>query len=275
LSKRLQMLLVILVILVPSMILAASANKFAVGKATAIEANQVVVPLVVTNDVNLAAIDIPLKFSEGVTLKEVDFDFEGSRVSHFDLKIANIKNDEHTVVIGLLPQITSTHVPDLEAGTGPVANLVFEINDPTVSQVTVEAVELQDPNHSLMFVYHDPDNNGSSHIRTVSPEFEPITVSFSNPATSPSIPTTYALNQNYPNPFNPTTEIAFDLPEPSHVRLTIYNVLGQTVETLMDRDMEAGSHTVTWDASQNASGVYFYRISANNFSDTKKMLMLK
>jgi hypothetical protein len=275
LSKRLQMLLVIMVILLPSMILAASANKFAVGKATAIEANQVVVPLVVTNDVNLAAIDIPLKFSEGVTLKEVDFDFEGSRVSYFDLKIANINNDDHTVVIGLLPQITSANVPDLEAGTGPVANLVFEINDPTVSQVTVEAVELQNPNHSLMFVYHDFDGNGSTNIRTVNPEFEPITVSLSNAPSSPSLPTTYALNQNYPNPFNPTTEIAFDLPEPSHVNLTIYNVLGQTVETLMDRDMEAGSHTVTWDASKSASGVYFYRISANNFTDTKKMLMLK
>jgi hypothetical protein len=275
LSKRLQMLSVIMVILVPSMIWAASASKFAVGKATVTEDNQVVVPLVVTNDANLAAIDIPLKFSEGVTLKDVDFDFEGSRVSYFDLKIANIKNDEHTVVIGLLPQLTSAHKADLEAGTGPVANLVFEVNDPTISQVKVEAVELQDPNHSLMFVYHDLDNNGSPNIRTVSPEFEPITVSFSNTATSPSIPTTYALKQNYPNPFNPTTEIAFDLREPSHVNLTIYNVLGQKVQTLVDEQREAGSYTEMWDASPYSSGVYFYRISAQNFTDTKKMLLLK
>jgi hypothetical protein len=269
------MLLVIMVILVPAMVIGASGHKFAVGKVTTSETNEIVVPLVVTNEANLAAIDIPLKFSEGVTLKSVDFDFEDSRVSHFDLKIANINNENHSVVIGLLPQLTSANVPDLEAGTGAVANLVFEINDPEVAQVTVEAVELQDPNHSLMFVYHDFDSNGFPSIRTVNPKFEPITVSFSSAPTSPSLPTTYALNQNYPNPFNPTTEIAFDLPEPSHVKLTIYNVLGQTVETLMDRDMEAGSHTLTWDARQNASGVYFYRISANNFTDTKKMLMLK
>ncbi|MFQ6007665.1 MAG: T9SS type A sorting domain-containing protein [Candidatus Zixiibacteriota bacterium] len=273
-SKRVQILSIIMVILVPSLIFSASAHKFAVGKATVAGDNQVVVPLVVTNEANLAAIDIPLKFSEGVTLKEVDFNFEGSRVSHFDLKVANIKNDERTVVIGLLPQLTSAQVPDLEAGTGPVANLVFEVNDPSVTEIKVEAVELKEPNHSLMFVYHDYDAKGTPLIRTESPEFEPVTVALSN-TSAPALPKDYALKQNYPNPFNPTTEIAFDLPEPAHVKLTIYNVLGQTVETLMERDMEAGSHTVTWDARKNASGVYFYRITTNNFTDTKKMLLLK
>jgi hypothetical protein len=73
------MLSVIMVILVPSIIFAASAHKFAVGSATTTEANQIVVPLVVTNEANLTALDIPLKYSEGVTLKEVDF--ENTRVS--------------------------------------------------------------------------------------------------------------------------------------------------------------------------------------------------
>jgi hypothetical protein len=104
LSKRFQMLAVVLVILVmPAMIFAASGHKFAVGTVTASETNEVVVPLVVTNEANLTALDIPLKFSEGVTLKEVDF--ENTRVSYFDLKIANIDNAERTVVIGLLPQM--------------------------------------------------------------------------------------------------------------------------------------------------------------------------
>jgi len=89
------------------------------------------------------------------------------------------------------------------------------------------------------------------------------------------MPTSYALSQNYPNPFNPSTKIAFDLPVASHVELTIYNVLGQKVEMLVDGDMEAGSHEVTWDASPYSSGIYFYRISAKNFTETKKMMMLK
>jgi hypothetical protein len=266
------MLSVIMVILVPSIIFAASAHKFAVGGATTTEANQIVVPLVVTNEANLTALDIPLKFSEGVTLKEVDF--ENTRVSYFDLKIANINNAERTVVIGLLPQMTPTYKEDLQAGTGAVANLVFEVTDPTVSQVKVESFKMDDPGHELMFVYHDYDDNGTPHIRTESPEFEPVTVAFSNTA-APAIPKAYALTQNYPNPFNPSTEISFDLPQASHVNLTIYNVLGQKVQTLVDEQREAGSYTVTWDASPYSSGVYFYRISADNFSNTKKMLMLK
>lgn len=274
-SKRFHTLTVVIaVLLVPSLIFAGVQHKFAVSKAVAKD-NTVVVPLVVTNEAHLTAIGIPLKFSEGVTLLEVDF--ENTRVSYFDLKAANINNAERTVVIGLLPQLSSTYKPELEAGTGPVANLVFEVNDPTVTEVKIEAVELKNPDHFLVFVYHDWDQNGIPHIRMESPEFEPVTVALSGLSqnSGPEVPDVFALNQNYPNPFNPSTEIAFDLPVASHVELTIYNVLGQKVETLVDREMEAGSHTVTWNADRVSTGVYFYRITAKDFTETKKMLMLK
>jgi len=275
LSKRFHTLTVVIaVLLVPSVIFAGVQHKFIVSKAVAKD-NTVVVPLVVTNEAHLTAIGIPLKFSEGVTLLEVDF--ENTRVSYFDLKAANINNAERTVVIGLLPQLSSTYKPELEAGTGPVANLVFEVNDPTVTEIKIEAVELKNPDHFLVFVYHDWDQNGIPHIRMESPEFEPVTVALSGLSqnSGPEVPDVFALNQNYPNPFNPSTEIAFDLPVASHVDLTIYNVLGQKVETLVDREMEAGSHTVTWNADKVSTGVYFYRISAKDFTETKKMLMLK
>lgn len=274
-SKRFHTLTVVIaVLLVPSVIFAGVQHKFIVSKAVAKD-NTVVVPLVVTNEAHLTAIGIPLKFSEGVTLLEVDF--ENTRVSYFDLKAANINNAERTVVIGLLPQLSSTYKPELEAGTGPVANLVFEVNDPTVTEIKIEAVELKNPDHFLVFVYHDWDQNGIPHIRMESPEFEPVTVALSGLSqnSGPEVPDVFALNQNYPNPFNPSTEIAFDLPVASHVDLTIYNVLGQKVETLVDREMEAGSHTVTWNADKVSTGVYFYRISAKDFTETKKMLMLK
>ena len=94
------------------------------------------------------------------------------------------------------------------------------------------------------------------------------------------VPTSYALNQNYPNPFNPSTEIAFALPQSGHVTLTVYNILGQAVKTLADEEMSAGPHQVTWDGSANggsvaASGIYFYRLQANDFVATKKMTLLK
>jgi PKD repeat protein len=88
-------------------------------------------------------------------------------------------------------------------------------------------------------------------------------------------PDVYMLYQNFPNPFNPTTTIAFSMPEKGHVRLTVFNVAGELVETLVNREMEAGIHTYTWNAVNVSSGVYFYRLQAGNFVETKKMLLLQ
>jgi hypothetical protein len=89
------------------------------------------------------------------------------------------------------------------------------------------------------------------------------------------LPDSYALDQNYPNPFNPVTAINFSIPAASHVKLEIYNIMGQKVATLVDRQMEAGRHTIQWDGSSAASGVYLYRLEAGYFVDTKKMTLLK
>ncbi len=83
------------------------------------------------------------------------------------------------------------------------------------------------------------------------------------------------LGQNAPNPFNPMTEIKFSLAKAGNVRLQVYNVRGELVETLADGSMEIGPHQITWDARDKASGVYFYRLEAPDFSETRKMIMLK
>ena len=92
---------------------------------------------------------------------------------------------------------------------------------------------------------------------------------------NPNLPTSFELAQNYPNPFNPTTKIEFALPQSSRVSLTVFNILGQTVDVLLDRDLPAGYHEVDWNAGRYASGVYFYRLQAGNFVETRKMLLLK
>ena len=89
------------------------------------------------------------------------------------------------------------------------------------------------------------------------------------------IPTAYSLNQNYPNPFNPETKIQFGLPEDSNVKLEIFNLQGQIVATLVDGALSAGYHTATFDATTYPSGVYFYKIVAGNFTDIKRMLLIK
>ena len=85
----------------------------------------------------------------------------------------------------------------------------------------------------------------------------------------------FSLEGNYPNPFNPVTEISFSVPSASHVRLEVFNVSGQKVTTLVDRELCAGYHQVTWDASAVASGVYFYRMQAGAFTDVRKMVLVK
>ncbi|MBD3168591.1 MAG: T9SS type A sorting domain-containing protein [candidate division Zixibacteria bacterium] len=92
---------------------------------------------------------------------------------------------------------------------------------------------------------------------------------------TPEIPTEFALNGNYPNPFNAETNISFDLPQNTHVNLEVYNLMGQKVETLVDGLMNAGQHTVRWDASTVSSGIYFYKLTAGKFTQTKKMNLLK
>ncbi len=87
--------------------------------------------------------------------------------------------------------------------------------------------------------------------------------------------TEFTLNQNYPNPFNPSTTIRYGLPNKSAVQLTVYNTLGQQVAQLVNGDMEAGFHEVKFDASGLSSGVYFYRLSAGGFVNTRRLTILK
>jgi hypothetical protein len=94
------------------------------------------------------------------------------------------------------------------------------------------------------------------------------------------IPSSYRLYQNYPNPFNPNTEIKFDLPENTRVKLRIFNTLGQHVTTLVDEVRAAGAYRLFWDSKGShgmtvASGVYIYQLNAGNFSDAKKMVLIR
>jgi hypothetical protein len=95
-------------------------------------------------------------------------------------------------------------------------------------------------------------------------------------ATSPgSVPVSFALEQNYPNPFNPSTRIRYEVAEQSRVLLTIYNLLGERVSTVVDELRPAGRHVATWNAANMPSGVYFYTITAGSFTQTRKMVLMK
>jgi hypothetical protein len=97
---------------------------------------------------------------------------------------------------------------------------------------------------------------------------------------SPPVPSLIALEQNAPNPFNPSTRIAFSVPRSGRATLRIYDIAGRAVATLVDRDLPAGRHVVTWDGTDGgrrtmASGVYFYRLQVGGAIRTRSMILLK
>lgn len=97
---------------------------------------------------------------------------------------------------------------------------------------------------------------------------------------SPALPQTFGLHQNYPNPFNNATQITYELPRPTQVRIDVYNVVGQLVTTLLDAVEPAGVHSVSWNGADGAgnpvaSGVYFYRLMAGDYTAEKKMVLMK
>ncbi|MBI5471752.1 MAG: immunoglobulin domain-containing protein, partial [Ignavibacteriae bacterium] len=92
---------------------------------------------------------------------------------------------------------------------------------------------------------------------------------------APALPKEFALYQNYPNPFNPSTTIKFDLPKDENVTLTLYNMIGQQVATLVNERKTAGSYSINWNAQNFATGVYIYRFKAGNFVQTRKLVLVK
>lgn len=94
------------------------------------------------------------------------------------------------------------------------------------------------------------------------------------------LPTEFTLSQNFPNPFNPTTKIKFGIPKKTFTKLEIFNVLGQSVRTLISNELDPSFYEFQWNGTSNSgkqvsSGVYFYRIEAGDFVKTRKMLFLK
>ncbi len=129
--------------------------------------------------------------------------------------------------------------------------------------------------HRLTWTYSKRSATAESYVWLDNIFFPGNVVVTSSEESGPKIPTVFALEQNYPNPFNPSTTIGYDLPKATHVLLTIFNTLGQRVTTLVDTDQPAGNYHVQFDGKALASGVYFCRMQAGRFVDTKKIVLMK
>jgi hypothetical protein len=122
-------------------------------------------------------------------------------------------------------------------------------------------------------------------VETATYDGQPVNTTMDSPTavdegSADELPTDFALSQNYPNPFNPSTTIEFALPTATQVQIWVYNVTGQRVRTLTNQLLPAGYHSIVWDGTNDgghevSSGVYFYRIEAGDFIQSKKMILMK
>ncbi len=133
-----------------------------------------------------------------------------------------------------------------------------KLNDRLVGDITI-------PANQSDTVYYTTEYGFETYTETSTPIPEPPS----------STPKNHRLKQNYPNPFNPSTTISYQLPNASNVTLTVYNLIGKKVATLVDGKRRAGRHKVTFNADRLASGVYIYRLEAKGFNQSRKMLLLK
>jgi hypothetical protein len=187
------------------------------------------------------------------------------------------------VQISYIPPL-GTSVPAIHSSGGILAELFFTVS----SSANPTFIPLDSVNIDSVFFFGGvekhlwirvamSDSTGSlSHY----PDCIPGGVEVRSPTDVTSgdgtaLPTEFALSQNYPNPFNPSTKISYALPKAGHVKLEVFNILGQSAAMLVDRRMPVGVHEVEFDAAAFPSGIYFYRLTQGGFSETKKMALVK
>jgi hypothetical protein len=168
-----------------------------------------------------------------------------------------------------------------ETGDGKIAFQYLTVNNTTGSYADNDYATVGIEDHTqqdgLQVSYWNSYSPGSAPLAT-GRAYLFTTLHVSTPVNNdnqPILPTQYSLGQNYPNPFNPVTYIPYSIRESGTVKLDIYNVLGRKLITLVNEPQTAGAHRAFLDASSLASGIYFYRLDAGSFTQTRKMVLLK
>ncbi|GAB4365114.1 MAG: hypothetical protein Kow0042_04150 [Calditrichia bacterium] len=210
----------------------------------------------------------------------------------YDVILTNPDNQSDTLVNGLeitnlpAPHILSIEPDSAQVGMSVPVTIVGQNFDPQ-SQVDIGGFLLQNQ------MYVSPDTITGDSPSALSPghhtvvvtnpdgQFDQLILGFTvyDPTSIERLPgiqpTHFSLQQNYPNPFNPTTTIAFDIPRSGRVKLSMYNILGQAVQNLVNQVLPPGSYAVTFSGHNLPSGIYYYRLESGGFTSMKKLVLMK
>lgn len=233
------------------------------------------------NNAEIAAMTIPVRyFGSGLILDSISY--AGSLIPG-DFSIEDsVDNVARGAVMRILPPISSGPIQGISATEGLIAELFFSVSPtalPAAHRVDSALVDSFFIFQGIQIHYRLEMDFSDNVGNTIRPGVVPgqILVMVPTDVTDDQelLPKAFALAQNYPNPFNPSTQISFSLPKASHVKLEVFNILGQQVEVLVDAEQAAGEHSVTFDGSGRSSGIYFYRLTWDGGAATKKMAFMK
>jgi len=237
------------------------------------ENGDVIVPVNLAFDEAIKRVSIPLKYTSAV-YECVGFDFETTLLENKDGLVPTIDTVNNIVVIKANTVFSTPIVPDAFIGT-VLARMIFR---------ATPGVGVQDSAITFDTMFVAPDIGfvlQNTALEVILPEFVAGRLDIQTGVEDDGqLPTTFELEQNFPNPFNPQTTIAFSVPQTSRVRLVIFNLLGQKIVTLVDDVLPAGRRQIVWygrDQSGNevSSGIYFYHLSADEYTETRKMVLMK
>ena len=213
---------------------------------------------------------------EGNTIENVNFDFINSTSLEFNGQLGNM----------VMGQVTSNNEINMQS----TVVSVLDLNGQVVSEQTLDYTQnfsltgLNQNQDYILLASHsehgtvEKEFSISSMVHVEDIEFDLSAMSSENDKLN--IPGKFSLSQNFPNPFNPTTEIKYELPNESLVNITIYDVMGRKINTLVNLEQSAGSYSLQWDATNSVgesipAGMYIYTIQAGKYTSTKKMVLLK
>ena len=204
---------------------------------------------------------------EGVTNILGRISFDSDVLSYFYMENANLTRTfslTRETISSKIVEFSLQSTTGIENVNGALLKINFVVNKNAVQSSTIIKFDFASVLNDLSVPKSNLTlENGEVRLTSIGVKNEDLN------------PNTYKLSHNYPNPFNPMTTISYSVPKLGNVRLIIYNLRGQEVARLVDGNILSGWHTVTWNASNVASGIYFYRLQAGDFVQTRKMVLLK
>jgi hypothetical protein len=216
--------------------------------------------------------EVPISLSEGENIRsfELDIDYSNDELTLqsiiWDTEILSGLQHVENHGDGFL-KVTAVVAESIPNGQHTIGKIIFQMNESFNDYETSVSISRSRANEGSVIL------DGSIGIYTN----ELLAI---NELSIELVPTIFALHQNYPNPFNPTTQISYDLPEASRVRISIHDLMGREIRTMINSEQTAGFKNLQWNATDNSgqpvsAGMYIYTIQAGEFRSTKKMLLLK